>query len=681
MSGTDVTAWPPSTVTGAEGAPVPCAKWESQLRQQDAGLKTCLDRLGRHIGQLQLGASRAPAEALDSDSRPSSGFSELSDGGSCSRSASCASVYSDWGGWLPATQALEARPSVGDWRRRSADETTMPVWRPQATEERGSLSGSMEGTGQLRAMFRPRPVSTGDLDRLPPACVKVPRASTGPRPAAALLAQGTGTLSPELDPKFQRDLVSRGGREVYPYPSPLHAVALQSPLFALTNETAQKGDLPAAGEDPVGPAGLSKPGTGRASEAASARAYIDRLLCLRGRRGPPRGWAGEQGLSRRELPSAVTQGGQRVDTESRPEKLVCASEGGGVGGTAPSRPGHQGPAPPRAAQLPGSLPEERTAPLRQNEPGETSGGPARCAQTRQPCRAPDPQSPLLACTSSVQPPLAAHQTSLERLKTGQPWTKALKISRRASERAPRCKKQLPLLPERQRGAHAAPRPPLGGRPPCRPPSRGGLWRRPTLAGEAPGRTRSESALYPVPFFVPLVVAGQGGFRVSAQALFPFEAAPLAAVSRKKQRRWQSSVEIHTKAHVAGCPQPRRAGGPQARARPRPAHPDTKSESEHWAACTSLFHSTIAETSEDEASDHTANRFGDHESGASDSEGRGGSLALDRLAVAQGRPAWPQGGPRQPRHPVPKLCRIKASKALKTKIRRFQPAALKVMTTV
>lgn len=36
---------------------------------------------------------------------------------------------------------------------------------------------------------------------------------------------------PQLDSRYCTDLVSRRTKEVYPYPSPLHAVALQSPLF------------------------------------------------------------------------------------------------------------------------------------------------------------------------------------------------------------------------------------------------------------------------------------------------------------------------------------------------------------------------------------------------------------------------------------------------------------------
>ncbi|KAH0500640.1 Dapper-like protein 2 [Microtus ochrogaster] len=188
-----------------------------------------------------------------------------------------------------------------------------------------------------------------------------------------------------------------------------------------------------------------------------------------------------------------------------------------------------------------------------------------------------------------------------------------------------------------------------------------------------------------------------------------EASPLSSAARGKQRRWQSTTEISVKACSVSHPgsslgplksPARRVGGPQVQSRPALARQDAyvRSESdpsEHSAECASLFHSTIAETSEDEeASDHTANRFGD-ESSSNDSEScvqssRSG-LGRGNAQVGQRERAWPRvppqqsprvpGSSRPPLPPVPKLCRIKASKALKKKIRRFQPAALKVMTMV
>lgn len=53
---------------------------------------------------------------------------------------------------------------MGDWRPRSADETTVPAWSPQRTEDSRLLHGA-EDTGRLRGMFRPRPVSTGKRGR------------------------------------------------------------------------------------------------------------------------------------------------------------------------------------------------------------------------------------------------------------------------------------------------------------------------------------------------------------------------------------------------------------------------------------------------------------------------------------------------------------------------------------
>lgn len=142
----------------------------------------------------------------------------------------------------------------------------------------------------------------------------------------------------------------------------------------------------------------------------------------------------------------------------------------------------------------------------------------------------------------------------------------------------------------------------------------------------------------------------------------------------------------------------------ARYPPTPYHMTTRypprCESEYSAECASLFHSTIAESSEGEMSDNTTNRFGDSESSQSsqsfsDSDS---SLSLDdRDQVGtneeeeEGGMVWAEAalGPtaagrplRQlPPPPEPSACRIKASRALKKKIRRFQPASLKVMTLV
>ncbi|KAM5285969.1 dapper homolog 2 [Hipposideros larvatus] len=684
----------------------------NRLRRQDVGLKTHLDQLDQQISELQLDVRRTSIEAPDSDSRPSSGFYELSDGGSCSLSASCTSVCSDrlsssLGTLLPTT--LKARTSAGDCRPWSADETTMcgapvPTWAPQATEE-----GAVR---LLQDTSRPRPVSTGDLERVLPAEAGLQKASADPKPTSFLCHRMD--LPPHvLDPKYQRDLVSRGGREVYPYPSPLHAVALQSPLFALTKETPQSDGPSPPGESLPSPSGPSSVRTGPIPEAGPAAAYIDRLLQLRGQGNPTRGNVGEQGPPRCEVSPS-----RRAESEDHPEKLMFTPGRADVGGMARRRDAsgggleHQGPVPPVGTLYTSRLPEEGHNPSSSCVcVGPTPGSPqlaheppSPSSQAQQPApdcwegRARSPPrmavrgSPALAPGQCVSPPCAASRASPTGLKTGRPTTKALKIGRGTGDKALRVVRQPPPW-----GALVGPQLPAEWG--------AGLRRRPTLAGEAPGRSCSESSLYPVSFLVPLLVAHQQGHRASAQALFPLEAAPPVAAggeARKKQRRWQSSVEISARARPAGAqgpslgpprPAARRGGGPRPvcpQARPRLPRQDAQARSEsggseHSAECASLFHSTIAETSEDEdqASDHTANRFGDGESSGSDVEGG--------VRGSGGRPGWPQAAPqpppratagsRPPLPPVPKLCRVKASKALRRKIRRFQPAALKVMTMV
>ncbi|KAG7262825.1 hypothetical protein CRUP_018549 [Coryphaenoides rupestris] len=127
------------------------------------------------------------------------------------------------------------------------------------------------------------------------------------------------------------------------------------------------------------------------------------------------------------------------------------------------------------------------------------------------------------------------------------------------------------------------------------------------------------------------------------------------------------------------------------------------ESEYSAECASLFHSTIAASSVGDLSDDTTNRFGDSESSQSFSDSdsslsleeeegegeeeenyhrvEGGAGALVWAQSAQGPTAAAGVALRRPPQPEAPACRIKASRALKKKIRRFQPATLKVMTLV
>lgn len=556
----------------------------------------------------------------------------------------------------------------------------------------------------------------GDLERVLPADVGLQRAGTDAgTDAASLLCQGVEVPAHALDPKYQRDLVARGGQEVYPYPSPLHAVALQSPLFALPKE-APCFDIYSPPQDPPQvPVDENRTRIEPIRELASAEAYIHRLLRLRGQELPLRDVGQEQGGDAAAFPQKPC--GQRANSIGQFEK---PADRGGVKlsrGAAKDSLRQQGPVSLVDTEPLSSPLKEETIPWNSSVHGDDTVGPSVCSQAQLPLSDCD-QGPVLSPSrvlSAESPPLApgsfaytsctTGETSPVRLRMGSPQNKAMKVRRRVSEKVPRLGKQLPPQSERQRGIHAVL--PTEQDPSSRP-QQGGLSRRPTLAREPPGRSCSESTLYPVPVLVPLVVAQRESYPASSQALFPMEAA-LNSAARRKQRRWQSTMEISAKARSVSRPGPslgpsrspaKRGGGPRAQSRPTLARQDAcaRSESdpsEHSAECASLVHSTIAETSEeDEASDHTANRFGD-ESSSNDSEGcvqrsrRG--LAVGSAEAGQGEWVWPRvspqqssrapGGARPPLPPVPKLCRIKASKALKKKIRRFQPAALKVMTMV
>lgn len=100
----------------------------------------------------------------------SAGFYDLSDGGSCSLSNSCTSVYSEsisssHTSLLPSSQHPKARLSVFDYRPKSADETTVHTtsFQQQGTyvSDGCRIAASRDVSG-TPARSRPRPVSTGN---------------------------------------------------------------------------------------------------------------------------------------------------------------------------------------------------------------------------------------------------------------------------------------------------------------------------------------------------------------------------------------------------------------------------------------------------------------------------------------------------------------------------------------
>uniref|UniRef100_A0AAX7VS67 Dishevelled binding antagonist of beta catenin 1 n=1 Tax=Astatotilapia calliptera TaxID=8154 RepID=A0AAX7VS67_ASTCA len=146
------------------------------LRRRDAGLIAQLQELDRQISDLRLdtGTSHEP------DSRPSSGFYDLSDAVSGSLSNSSNSVFSEC---FCSTLAscLECDVLVGGLCDESSSSGTV----------RRSLSAPNPPTVDAASSF----------------------------------------LSTEPQSKYHCDLVARNGNDVYRYPSPLHAVVVQSPAF------------------------------------------------------------------------------------------------------------------------------------------------------------------------------------------------------------------------------------------------------------------------------------------------------------------------------------------------------------------------------------------------------------------------------------------------------------------
>ncbi|XP_067103521.1 uncharacterized protein si:ch211-168f7.5 [Osmerus mordax] len=172
---------------------------------------------------------------LDFDSRPSSGFYSVS---GSSLSDSCYSVSSEAAqGGLGRLAPLSGGSSrLWEQRPLSADHSDTQ-W-PEAAAQKQPTAQSTEETSRVADR---RPVSTGDLDLnglmfLSDLCSSLGDPQAGPLIPPLSDLTSSSYIRPQLDTRFCSDLVSRRTKEVYPYPSPLHAVALQSPLFTSSQD-------------------------------------------------------------------------------------------------------------------------------------------------------------------------------------------------------------------------------------------------------------------------------------------------------------------------------------------------------------------------------------------------------------------------------------------------------------
>ncbi|XP_062433421.1 dapper homolog 1 isoform X2 [Rhea pennata] len=192
----------------AEGLTPSCAPAaENCLRRRDAGLLNQLQELDKQISDLRLDVEKTTDEHLETDSRPSSGFYELSDGASGSLSNSSNSVFSECLSSCHSSTCfcspLEATLTISDGRPKSADLIGWMDYNKEGRHE-DQTAGSV-----CCSLSTPH---SNSLD-----------------------------VVADVHPKYQCDLVSKNGNDVYRYPSPLHAVAVQSPMFLLpVTENSQR---------------------------------------------------------------------------------------------------------------------------------------------------------------------------------------------------------------------------------------------------------------------------------------------------------------------------------------------------------------------------------------------------------------------------------------------------------
>uniref|UniRef100_A0A3Q3K4F3 Dishevelled binding antagonist of beta catenin 1 n=1 Tax=Monopterus albus TaxID=43700 RepID=A0A3Q3K4F3_MONAL len=164
------------------------------LRRRDAGLISQLQELDRQICNLHLD-TEASHDQLETDSRPSSGFYELSDGASGSLSNSSNSVFSEcFCVWLCSL---------------TSNSLFLPSDEPASCLECDGLFGGLCDDSSSSRTVR--------------------RSLSAPHPTT--LDPISSVASCDSQSKYHCDLVARNGNDVYRYPSPLHAVVLQSPIL------------------------------------------------------------------------------------------------------------------------------------------------------------------------------------------------------------------------------------------------------------------------------------------------------------------------------------------------------------------------------------------------------------------------------------------------------------------
>ncbi|XP_012306379.1 dapper homolog 1 isoform X2 [Aotus nancymaae] len=682
------------------------------LRRRDAGLLNQLQELDKQISDLRLDVEKTSEEHLETDSRPSSGFYELSDGASGSLSNSSNSVFSE--------------------------------------------------------------------------CLSSCHSSTcfcSPLEATLTLSDGC-PKSADVNPKYQCDLVSKNGNDVYRYPSPLHAVAVQSPMFllCLTGSPMREEDrlgnhasdicggseldvvktdssLPSPSslwsashpssskkmdgyilslvQKKTHPVRTNKPRTsvnadptkgllrngsvcvrapGGVSQGSSVNLKNSKQACLpsggipsldNGTFSPPKQWSkeskAEQAESKR-LPSPEgCSSGAASDVQSKhlPKTAKPASqehawcptigtaespkESAPLSGVSPKESPGRGPAPPQENKV--------VQPLKKmSQKSSLQGVPPAAPPLLSPAF-PLEERPALDFKSegSSQSLEEAHLVKAQFIPGQQPSgrlhrghrnvgvTKSSSLKHRGQV-LQGMENSLPVVREKSRA----------GSKKCRFPDDLDTNKKLKKASSKGRKSGGgpEAGL-------PSRLTG-GGHRAGSRAHGHGREAVVAKPKHKRTdyRRWKSSAEISYEEALRRARRGRRenvglypAPVPLPYASP---YAYVASDSEYSAECESLFHSTVVDTSEDEQSNYTTNCFGDSESSVSEGEFVGESTTTSDSEESGGL-IWSQfvqtlpiqtvTAPDLHSHPAKTFVKIKASHNLKKKILRFRSGSLKLMTTV
>ncbi|XP_042655130.1 dapper homolog 1 isoform X2 [Tyto alba] len=680
------------------------------LRRRDAGLLNQLQELDKQISDLRLDVEKTTDEHLETDSRPSSGFYELSDGASGSLSNSSNSVF-NLIGWMDYNK-----------EGQHEDQTAGSVCRSLSTPHSNSLD-----------------------------------------------------VVADVHPKYQCDLVSKNGNDVYRYPSPLHAVAVQSPMFLLpVTENPQReeerlgcdiGDVCAGSETDSGKSTTAfLPQSSWPAPCPSTSKRIDGyILSLVQRKthavrtnkprtslntDPTKGILRHGSMCVRQ-PAGVVAHGNIVNLKN--SKQACLPSGGttALDHAAPS-PLKQRPREPAGEQL-----ESRKAPLLAAFPPSATSElqskqrgikPAPPELNRNAVAAagdvPKENGQQFAASPKESPgkPVVLQPES----RVGQPPKKVLlKSSLQAARSSSPAVEERPTLDFKSEGSSSQSlddgllvnaqyipaqqqsvklhrgtrnvkilkssmlkhRPHLANglengsqtlREKTKPVSKKCRFpdeldtnkklKKPSSRGKRGSGLQPESGLQ----------SRQAGLHKSAIRSHGHGREVVVAKPKHKRadyRRWKSSAEISYEEALRRARRNRREGVGVYSQVPLPyvsPYAYVASDSEYSAECESLFHSTVVDTSEDEQSNYTTNCFGDSESSLSEVEFVGESTTTSDSDESGGL-IWSQfvqtlpiqtvTAPELHENAAKAFVKIKASHNLKKKILRFRSGSLKLMTTV